>query len=256
MRLQIDAMHKSVSVSRRGEIGDQALLWALVVSCLGLAAYFFLFRTPVRTPSIRTMCKNNLKQIGLALHNYHDSHLCFPPAYVMGPDGKPWHSWRVLILPFLDQPDLAKEYRFDEPWNGPNNSRLLTRCPSVFQCPSAKSTNSANTTNYVAVVGSETVWPGSDCVSIGEITDGTSNTVLVVEVRDASIPWLAPDDLSFDDGLVVPSNLSGRRASSPHTGGANVLMGDGTVRFIKLDINREIWRALLTRAGGEEIPDF
>lgn len=207
-------------------------------------------------PRTRTVCKNNLKQIGLALHNYYDQYFCFPPAYVLGPGGKPWHSWRVLILPFLEEAELAKAYRFDEPWNGPNNSQLLERCPEVFRCPSAKGKIPPTTTNYVAVVGTETVWPGASPVSIGEITDGTSNTVLVVEVRDAGIAWLAPDDLSLEEALVNRFNLAGRRPSSYHEGGLNALMGDGTVRFIKLDLNREIWQALLTRNGGEEVGDF
>lgn len=241
---------------RNGAVGErllQVFAAALIVGCLMVLVHP-MFQQP--TSRRRPPCKNNLKLIGLALHNYHDNHLCFPPAYVLGPDGKPWHSWRALILPFLDQPDLAKAYRLDEPWNGPNNARLLTRCPAVFHCPSAKHSKSANRTNYVAVVGPETIWPGPVPVSIGDITDGTSNTVLVVEVRDAGIAWLAPDDLTFEEGSAVPSNSPGRTASSPHTGGGQVLMGDGTVRFIKLDINREIWRALLTRAGGEEIGDF
>ncbi|MBI5759663.1 MAG: DUF1559 domain-containing protein [Planctomycetales bacterium] len=208
---------------------------------------------PSRT---RTVCKNNLKRIGLALHNYHDNYHSFPPAYVLGPDGKPWHSWRVLVLPFLEETDLAKAYRFDEPWNGPNNSQLLKRCPEVFRCHSAKGKVPPTTTNYVAVVGTETVWPGASPVSIGEITDGTSNTVLVVEVRDAGIPWLAPYDLSFEEASAGPSNSAGRRPSSFHEHGGNVLMCDGTVRYIQLDINRETLRALFTRDGGEEIPDF
>jgi len=215
-----------------------------------------LFPVQVRGPSPRSPCKNNLKTIGLALHNYHDQYHCFPPAHVLGPDGTPWHSWRVLILPFLEETELAKAYRFDEPWNGPNNSQLLKRCPENFRCPSAKGKVPSTTTNYVAVVGTETVWPGVSCNSIGEITDGTSNTVLVVEVRDAGIPWLAPDDLSLEEALVARFNMAGRRPSSFHDGGLNALFVDGTVRFIKLDLNREIWRALLTRDGGDEIPDF
>jgi hypothetical protein len=190
--------------SRKSGIGERALAVLAVVLILGWLISLVLPMVHVPTSRRRPPCKNNLKLIGLALHHYHDHYLCFPPAYVPGSDGKPWHSWRALILPFLDQPDLAKEYRFDEPWNGPNNSRLLSRCPDVFHCPSAKSTTSANRTNYVAVVGPETVWPGSDRVSIGEITDGTSNTVLVVEVRDAGIPWLAPDDLSSRRGWLSP----------------------------------------------------
>src|SRR5579863_7317837 len=76
--------------------------------------------------------KQHLKQLGVALHQYHDAYGCFPPAYVMGNDGKPWHSWRVLLLPFLDQKPLYDRYRFDEPWNGTHNRDLHLLRPRVY----------------------------------------------------------------------------------------------------------------------------
>ena len=81
------------------------------------------------------MCTNNLKHIGLALLNYNDIFGCFPPAYTTDANGKPMHSWRVLILPFIEQQTLYKRYRFDEPWDGPNNSLLAKEMPSVFPLP-------------------------------------------------------------------------------------------------------------------------
>ena len=107
-------------------------------------------------------CKLNLKQIALALHNYHDQYKTFPPAFVNGPDGKAWHSWRVLILPFLGEEKLYAEYRFDEPWNGPRNSLLLKRRPDVFCCFGAKPHISPGHTSYSAIVGDGTAWPGLD----------------------------------------------------------------------------------------------
>ena len=207
-------------------------------------------------PRRRSPCKNNLKQIGLALHNYHDQYKTFPPAFVRGPDGKPWHSWRVLILPKLEEEKLYSEYRFDEPWNGPHNSRLLKRRPEVFCCVTAKSHIPAEHTTYSAIVGDETAWPGPTGVSVKEFLDGTSNTVLVVEMRDANIPWLAPDDLWFEEAGIVPAEKPGRRPSSWHTSGMNVLLGDGAVRFVNSTIDPVIWRALLTRDGGETVNDF
>ncbi|MBC7820727.1 MAG: DUF1559 domain-containing protein, partial [Planctomycetaceae bacterium] len=201
---------------------------------------------------------NNLKQIGLALHNYHDTYKSFPPAFVRGPDGKPWHSWRVLLLPHLEEHLLAEKYHFDEPWNGPNNSKLLNQRPDVFACrtfdhgPWVEKID----TTYVAVVGPETVWPGANSVNIGDITDGMSNTVLIIEVRDAGIPWMAPIDLAFEEASAPPTDQKGRHPSSVHTGGGNVLLGDGTVRFANTTLDPEIWRALLTRSGGETINDF
>ena len=99
--------------------------------------------TPVMEQSVkqareaaqRSTCKNNLKQIGLALHNYHDRYQSFPPAFVADENGKPMHSWRVLLLPYLDQADLYARYNFNEPWNGPNNLKLGDEIPEVYGCP-------------------------------------------------------------------------------------------------------------------------
>jgi hypothetical protein len=142
---------------------------------------------------------------------------------------------------------------------------LLKERPEVFACRSFDSgpwVPKADTT-YVAVVGSETVWPGASAIPIADVADGMSNTVFVVEVRDAGIPWLAPDDLSFEEALLPPRGVKGRRVSSIHFaegdpghGGVNLLLGDGTVRFVNFDIAPEIWKALLTRAGGETINEF
>src|SRR6516165_2689000 len=87
-------------------------------------------------PAKRGQCKNNLMNIGLALHNYHDQFGSFPPACVADENGRPMHSWRVLILPFLDQTPLYNQYRFDEPWDGPNNKKLADTILAVYNCPS------------------------------------------------------------------------------------------------------------------------
>lgn len=238
---------------------------AVVLACLGVLFSLVLPpHYPQRTRG-RPPCKNNLKQIGLALHNYHDTYKSFPPAFVLGPDGKPWHSWRVLILPFLEQEPLWKKYRLDEPWNGPNNSKLLKERPEAFACRSFDSGPwvPKTDTTYVAVVGPQTAWPGASSIQVADVADGMSNTVFVIEVRDAGIPWLAPDDLAFDEANQRPRGTKGRRPSSIHFaegdtdhGGLQVLMGDGTVKFVNFDIAPEIWKALLTHAGGEEINDF
>ena len=203
-------------------------------------------------------CRRHLKQIGLALHNYHDCYGTLPPAVTLGPDNKPYHSWRVLILPFMgpDEKKLYLRYRWNEPWNGPNNRRLLAERPSFYECHHAKGVIPKQNSSYVAVVGEETAWPPNGSRSLGEMTDGTSNSVLVVEVKDAGIPWLAPDDLKIDESTTPPGNLTGRVPSSGHEGGGIVLMGDGATRFISERLDPKTWTALLTVAGGEEPGDY
>jgi hypothetical protein len=116
-------------------------------------------------------CVNNLKQIALALHNYHDDHGCFPPAYVADANGRPMHSWRVLILPYLEQKVLYDQYDFTEPWNGPNNSKLLATPPDTYGCPSDDRTcgvTGAWPTSYLAVVGAETALEATLTATGGE----------------------------------------------------------------------------------------
>ncbi len=90
---------------------------------------------PARQGALRSQCVNNEKQIGLALHNYHARHNAFPPAYSVGKDGAPLLSWRVLILPFLDQNDLFREFHLDEPWDSPHNRTLIAKMPVTYRCP-------------------------------------------------------------------------------------------------------------------------
>jgi hypothetical protein len=208
-----------------------------------------------REAARRSQCKNNLKQIGLALHNYHEMYGAFPPAFVADKDGKPMHSWRVLILPFVDQGDLYKEYDFSEPWDGPKNSRLLARMPAIYACPShATAGPGANTnTAYAGVYGEHCVFRGSEPVAIKDIKDGTSNTLLVGEVAKSNIPWMKPEDI---DVKLYPTIGTAGGFGSDHVGGATFLLADGSVRFITTGINPQTLQALSTRDGEDTPGDF
>jgi prepilin-type processing-associated H-X9-DG protein len=199
-----------------------------------------------REAARRTQCMNNLKQIGLALHMYHDEYNTFPPAFVADASGRPMHSWRVLILPYLDQRSLYNEYDFSEPWDGPTNSRLLPRMPRVFACPSDPT--SGTTTDYAGVLGEQCVFHGTQPVRITDISDGPSNTLVVGEVVGAKIPWMKPDDIdiALHPGLGDRDGFSGN-----HPGGVIFLLCDGSVRFISLQVNQQTLKALFTRAGNE-----
>jgi hypothetical protein len=206
----------------------------------------------------RTQCKNNLKQIGLALHNYHDVFGCFPPAYVADEEGRPLHSWRVLILPYLDQAPLYSRYRFDEPWDGPNNRKLHEAVVDIYRCPSDPPTSKSadtNCTNYVAVVGPETMWPGSEGVKRRDITDGPSNTLIVVETANSGIHWMEPRDLHVLQMASTINSSGGQGMSSKHAGCAVGLLSDGAVRTLSEKLPAETLRALLTIKGKEPLTD-
>ena len=101
---------------------------------------------------------NNLRQIVVALHSFHDVHGFFPPAVVLGPDGKPWHSWRVLVLPYLEMNHVYEQYRFDEPWDGPHNKQLLAEAPPVYWDPIHGESNDG-LTHYALATGDGTAFP-------------------------------------------------------------------------------------------------
>lgn len=196
-----------------------------------------------REESLRQQCKNHVRQIAIALNAYSDEFGQFPPAMTLGPDGKPWHSWRVLVLPYLGESDLYGQYRFDEPWNGPSNLAIVEKMPGILRCPSASET--IGCTSYVAVVGRNTMWPAWQTVSPTKITDGTSNTLLVAEARDLNIPWTEPRDIG-------PVKLWDRfqSATTNHKGGTIAGFADAAPRFLSNRIDRSIFASLLTPSYG------
>ena len=117
-------------------------------------------------------CRNNLSNLGIALHNYHDAFELYHRLDIADENGKPMHSWRVLLLPQLEANDLYKQYRFDEPWDGPNNRKLHDKMPRAFQCPSDKHGHDNQFTNYVVVAGKNTAWPYAKTVNFNEMKDG------------------------------------------------------------------------------------
>ena len=133
-----------------------------------------------RRAARRQVCFNNLKQIGLAMHNYYEKHKTFPPAASRDDQGRLLLSWRVQLLPYLEEPALYEQFHQDEPWDSPHNRQLIAQMPKIFRCPSAAALEPGKTT-YVLPIGPGTVWSGERPLSLREITDGTSQTAMVVE---------------------------------------------------------------------------
>ena len=205
-----------------------------------------------REAARRTQCKNNLKQIGLAMHNYHDTFNLFPAAHLNDLQGQPKLSWRVSILPFLGEADRFNGYQFDDAWDSPSNSGLLNPLPVAYGCPSHTIPGSTNTA-YVTITGSNTALGDGKCVPLRDISDGTSNTLMVIEACGLNIPWMKPQDI---DAATVKGVGDPNGASSKHTGGTHVLMSDGAVRFISNNTDPKIYQSLITRDGGEQISGF
>ncbi len=194
-----------------------------------------------REAARRSQCINNLKQIGLALHNYHSAEGRFPPAAIIGADGTPLLSWRVAILPYLEREGLYRRFKLDEPWDGPHNKPLLAEMPPVFACPSDP-VSPPTTTHYQVIVGPGAFFDGKDGIRLADITDGTSNTLAAVEAK-AAVPWTQPADLPFGPGLPPPA------VGSMHPAGLyNVLYADGSVRSFR---GAAVSARLITRNAGD-----
>lgn len=243
----------------RGGKMSRTTMALIVVGCMfGMMLCCSLFMVPLLLPALqqgreaarRAQCANNLRQIGLALHNYAEVNGALPPAFVADENGKPMHSWRVLILPYLDQQLLYDSYNFSEPWDGPNNSRLLSQMPAAYRCPSDPGSTGGTHTAYAGVFGEHSIFRGSKPVKWRDITDGTSNTLLVGESDGAGIPWLKPDDIDVE---LHPSIGDVNGFSSHHTGGVQFLMADGSVHFILQTTNPQTLKALFTRDTGDAV---
>ena len=212
-----------------------------------------------------------LTQLALAVHNYHDAYNAFPPAAVIGPNGKPWHSWRVLVLPFIEELDLYKQYDFSQPWDSPKNLAVAEKMPAVFRDP-AREGPPDTFADYAAITGEAAIFqPGvvtmksaddfPACLTAGKkvgfasVTDGTSNTILFATLDPArQIPWTKPEDIVLDDAFPGIGKPAGIGAIHPVEGGhhtALVAFADGSVQTLPDSIDADTLRPFLTRAGGE-----
>jgi hypothetical protein len=188
--------------------------------------------------------KANLSQIGLAMHVYLDDHGRFPAAAICDKEGKPLLSWRVALLPSLEQQKLYNRFKLDEPWDSEHNKKLLAQMAAVYALPEA--TTIGTMTHYRVFVGPQAGFEWCKGRRVSEITDGLSNTFMVVEAAEA-VPWTKPDELAYDPQKTLPK-LGGCYAGGFHAG-----FMDGSVRFLHHALPEKTLRALITPQGSEII---
>ncbi len=180
------------------------------------------------------------------MHVYHDANKHFPPTIVCDKDGKPLFSWRVEILPMMENSGIYNQLKKNEPWNSPYNLKLLDQFPrSIYNCPSVPRYESDPTTNYVAVIGPGTVWRKDRPVERSDLPDGGSHTVMAVEVVDSGVHWAEPRDLMVEEALEGLKTGKGLRISTSHPGAINVLFADGAVRSLSAKMPFSSWEKLL-----------
>lgn len=222
----------------------------LVIGVLGFLAMLLIpARRGVPEVARRNSCLNNMRQIVLALHNYHDEHGTLPPAYMIDAEGNRLHSWRALILPYMEGNRVYELIDFTKPWDAPENEAARNSMVEAFVCPSAPYEDEHLST-YVAVVGPEFLFDGPHGRSFASVTDGTSNTIAIIEVSpDKAVHWMSPEDV--DEEFVFENPEENLRTGHPGTFIAGYL--DGRTVGLQLDMDPKTLRAMLTIAGGEKI---
>lgn len=240
---------------------------ALACTALGFAA---LVRS-ARNATCEMSCGNTFKSIGLALLNYNDTFSSLPPAVTLTGDGKPKHSWRPLILDHVVA--MPPVYEKDDAWDGPKNVRLINGHIFHFEKPPehtkgigpydgpldfaqwfrccAHKPPLEYSANVVAIVGRETLWPGTNARDLANVPDGASTTILLAETRDLNIYWSQPQDLVFDDMSFEVNSTTGASISSHHPTGPSIVMADVSTYRLSPKTPADVVRALLTCDGDE-----
>ncbi|MCI0702957.1 MAG: DUF1559 domain-containing protein [Planctomycetia bacterium] len=201
----------------------------------------------VRESAARMQDSNNLKQLALAMHFHHDATGTLPQPAWLQPQGAPNKpgglSWRVHLLPYIEQQALYKQFKLDEPWDSENNKKLIEQMPKIYASPLV--TDPVGQTRYKVFVGNGAAFERDKKFSLAQFADGTSNTIMIIG-GGAPVIWTKPDDIEFTDDI-TPAILA-----LPGQMGCNVAMGDGSVRWLALgNLSPQTLKAAVTRNGGE-----
>ncbi|MBD3676475.1 MAG: DUF1559 domain-containing protein [Planctomycetaceae bacterium] len=230
------------------------LIGAMILGCGGILIALLLPAVEQgREAARRSMSKNNLKQIGLAMHNYHDVYGVLPPGAILSEHGTAHQGWEYSILPFVDQAPLFNQIDSDLPWNSPQNISLYKYEVEVYLNPALEQRSDTAGFGYAHYAGNSHIFEPNRSWSFSEVADGLSNTLMAGEVKDNLMPWGAPGNVR-DPALGI--NKGPDTFGSPFQGGAQFLLMDGSVRFLSENIDPAALKALATPAGEEDMSRF
>ena len=195
-------------------------------------------------------CATNLNSLAQAIQKYVEEKGSYPPVWTADAEGKPLHSWRVLILPYLDEEELYNSIHLDEPWDSEHNRQFHSKMPTIFRCPASRFANEATTT-YSWIAGPSAYPSGPVALKPSDVTDNPNSTIMLVE-RKTPICWMKPEEISEENALKGVG--IDRGIGSDHLReGANVAFFDGTIRFISNNAPLDSLKKIISYSGGEEI---
>lgn len=238
---------RSSKGSLRGELvakfgaglgGLFTLLWAVLIPVAIL---------PALAAARRAQAMSNLRQVGFALYDYQSKNGSFPPAYSADADGTPLLSWRVLLLPYLGEESLYREFDLAQPWDSERNRPLIAKIPRVYQSPFLWS-NANGATHVVAVIGPNAAWTEAAPVNLEELVDGAHNTLWVVEYARDDIPWTKPADLSSQWMSFTINDPSKPAIGSVSRHGAAIVLVDGSVVTLPNDFSPDLLKSVIDRS--------
>ncbi len=235
----------------------EVILIAVVATVLGVALLPTLqsiqipFLVSARGVGPKYFCQMNLRNIGLALQNYHSKHGSFPPPYTVDAQGNRLHSWRTLILPLLDRTALYRSIDLTKPWDHPVNEKARQTEVDGYICSTNREFG-RNRTSYLAVLTPEGRFPPIEAGEMDDHHSGLSLTVFAVEVAGTdTVEWMEPKDLGDVDLKRQLQNMK-----TNHQGGLTVLLGDLSVRFISRDTDPAIFSGIMSNGGDKKLGEF
>ncbi len=258
----------------------------MVITIIGILIALLLPAVQAAREAARRMsCSNNLRQMGIGLHNYHASHRCFPPGCIEfrphpSLTDKRQMAWSALLLAFVEQGPLHDQIDFGKPFDDAANDDAAATVLSLYICPSTPRSSTLvdgrGVCDYGGIFGERIQFPGEparqnnppkgvmlydDPVAIRDITDGTTSTLIVSEDSAwADGQWINGRNI-FDQAYAInfetpPGTMRENEIRSEHPGGANALLCDGSVRFLSESLDCRTLAAICSRAGGEVVGEF
>jgi hypothetical protein len=243
---ELAVLAKLLEEHRPKQVGDQL---QLVLDEAAVDSALVPLAASARGHAKVAQSTNQLKQLGIAMHNYLSTHKTFPPQATAGKDKKPLLSWRVEILPYLEEQALYDAFHRDEPWDSTHNKALIAKMPEIFRSAASSLPRTDGRTTFVVPAGPKAFFNGISKKGIGLIPDGTANTLMILDVDDSkSVVWTKPEDYDVEPKKHYVGHFR------PNVGVILSVFFDGSVRRLPTKTNDELLWLYFCPNDGQALP--